>query len=47
MGTPCENGKLTAPRLPMEMLAALADYMLVEADGSRQMPLKAHAAMSR
>ena len=44
VGTPCENGKLTAPRLPMEMLAALADYMLVEADGSRQMPLKAHAA---
>ena len=44
MWTPCENGKLTAPRLPMETLAALADYMLVEADGSRQMPLKAHAA---
>ena len=44
VGTPCENGKLTAPRLPMETLAALADYMLVEADGSRQMPLKAHAA---
>ena len=40
VGTPCENGKLTAPRLPMETLAALADYMLVEADGSRQMPLK-------
>ena len=28
----------------VETLAALADYMLVEADGSRQMPLKAHAA---
>ena len=44
VGTPCENSKLTAPRLSMETLAALADYVLVEADGSRQLPLKAHAA---
>lgn len=43
-GTPCENGKLTAPALPMEVLAELADYVLAEADGSRQLPLKAHAA---
>ena len=42
LGTPCENGKLTAPALPMETLAGLADYVLVEADGSRQLPLKAH-----
>ena len=43
LGTPCENGKLTAPALPMETLAGLADYVLVEADGSRQLPLKAHS----
>ena len=42
VGTPCENGKLTAPALPMETLAGLADHVLVEADGSRQLPLKAH-----
>lgn len=43
IGTPGQEGKLTAPRLPMETLAALADYVLVEADGSHQRPLKAHA----
>ena len=42
LGTPCENGKLTAPALSMDTLAGLADYVLVEADGSRQLPLKAH-----
>lgn len=42
LGTPCENGKLTASTLPVEALAGLADYVLVEADGSRQLPLKAH-----
>ena len=41
LGTPCENGKLTAPSLSIE---TLADYVLVEADGSRQLPLKAHEA---
>ena len=41
LGTPCENGKLTAPTLDVE---TLADYVLVEADGSRQLPLKAHEA---
>lgn len=43
LGTPCENGKLTAPALAMDVLADLADHVLVEADGSRQLPLKAHA----
>ena len=42
LGTPAENGKLSAPELPMARLAALADYVLVEADGSRGLPLKAH-----
>lgn len=43
LGTPTGDGKLTAPALPMETLARLADYVLVEADGSRGLPLKAHA----
>ena len=37
-----KNGKLAAPRLDMGVLAALADHVLVEADGSRGLPLKAH-----
>ncbi len=39
-----EEGKLIAPRLPMETLITLADYVLVEADGSKGLPLKAHAS---
>lgn len=42
-GRSAKTGKLTAPTLPMEVLAALADYVLVEADGSAGRPLKAHA----
>ena len=42
-GTPAAQGKLSAPRLPFEELAGLADYVLVEADGARGLPLKAHA----
>lgn len=37
------TGKLTAPGIPMARLAELADFVLVEADGSAQRPLKAHA----
>lgn len=37
------EGKLCAPPLSFEVLAALADFVLVEADGSRRLPLKAHA----
>ena len=43
-GTPAEDGKLTAPPVSFEDLAALADYVLVEADGAKGLPLKAHAA---
>lgn len=43
MGTPLENGKLTAPILSMAELAKRFDYVLVEADGSAGRPLKAHA----
>jgi len=42
VGTPVEQGKLAAPLQTFEELAAMADYVLVEADGSRQLPLKAH-----
>jgi len=38
------TGKLTAPAIPMRRLAELADYVLVEADGSAGRPLKAHAS---
>lgn len=37
------EGKLADCGLPYEQLAELADYVLVEADGSRRLPLKAHA----
>lgn len=44
LGSEAEEGKLAAPVLSMETLAALADYVLVEADGSRRLPVKAHLA---
>ncbi len=37
------TGKLVDCGLPYETLAGLADFVLVEADGSRRRPLKAHA----
>ena len=43
VASPAEDGKLTAPKLRIPVLAQLADYVLVEADGARQLPLKAHA----
>ena len=43
-GTPAEDGKLTAPPIPFAELARLADYVLVEADGAKGLPLKIHAA---
>ena len=39
-----KNGKLVAPELGIDVLATLADYVIVEADGARRLPLKAHAA---
>lgn len=44
-GTLTETGeKLTAPAVTFEELSALADHVLVEADGAKGLPLKAHAA---
>lgn len=42
VGTPAEQGKLAASAVPMDTLARLADYVIVEADGSKGLPCKAH-----
>ncbi len=42
LGTPAAEGKLTAPEQDFETLKQLADYVLVEADGAKKLPLKAH-----
>ena len=44
IGTLTDEGKFTACDVPFEELEQLADYVLVEADGSRMLPLKAHRA---
>ena len=44
VGSVSENGKLSVPELPFRTLCALAGYVLVEADGAKRLPLKAHAA---
>ena len=43
LGRQGEEGKLCAPALPMTQLARLGRFILVEADGSKGLPLKAHA----
>lgn len=43
VGETAEGGKLAAPTLSFDSLARLADYVLVEADGAKRLPLKAHA----
>lgn len=43
VGTPC-GIKLKAPEQSFEELAGLADFVLVEADGSAHLPIKAHAS---
>ncbi len=42
VGTPAENGKLGSPLQEFHELAQYADFVLVEADGSKHLPLKAH-----
>lgn len=41
-GRPAAGGKLASPEQSIGELASLADYVLVEADGSRGLPVKAH-----
>lgn len=43
LGTPAEQGKLSAPKLNVSEIARLADYVLLEADGAKRLPLKAPA----
>ena len=38
-----QTGKLSAPAEPLDQLAQRFDYVLAEADGSKRLPLKAHA----
>lgn len=42
IGKTAENNKLSSADIPFERLRRLADYIVVEADGSKHMPLKAH-----
>ncbi len=44
LGSPWPEEKLAAPALPFGALVSAADYVLVEADGSKGLPAKAHAA---
>ncbi len=43
VGTMTESQKLTAPKQEFDILEAFSDYLLIEADGARGLPLKAHA----
>ncbi len=42
LGSPWPEDKLAAPALPFRALTEAADFVLVEADGSRGLPAKAH-----
>lgn len=44
LGVPSAEGKLAAPTLSVREMASLADYVLLEADGAKRLPLKAPAA---
>lgn len=44
VGSASESGKYSAPELPFCTLCALASYVIVEADGSKRLPLKLHAS---
>ena len=43
VGKPAKEGKIAAADVPVHMLAELADYVLIEADGAHGRPAKAHA----
>lgn len=42
VGTPLPGGKLGPPACPLSEWKEICDYLIVEADGSRRLPLKAH-----
>ena len=43
LGTPAKDGKLSAPDLAVSEMERLSDYVLIEADGAKRLPLKAPA----
>ena len=44
VGSPAKEGKLVPAEVPVSQLAALADYVIAEADGAKRLPLKAPAS---
>ena len=44
VGSVSESGKFSTPELPFRTLCAMADFVIVEADGAKRLPLKAHAS---
>lgn len=42
VGSSAENGKLAESAIDVSVLARLADFVLIEADGSKGLPMKAH-----
>ena len=44
VGAKSAAGKFSAPEISFTQLLQLADYIFVEADGSKHLPLKAHAS---
>lgn len=44
VGADCGDGKLSAPKMSLSGMLDLADYVIIEADGSKGLPFKAHAA---
>ena len=44
LGNPSKDGKLSAPDFSIDQMQQIADYVLVEADGAKRLPLKAPAA---
>ena len=43
LGAPAEQGKLSAPTITVAAMERSADYILLEADGAKRLPLKAPA----
>lgn len=43
VGKRCSDGKLSAPEQSISDMARLSDYVFVEADGAKKLPVKVHA----
>ena len=44
IGKPAENGKITSPDEDFSLISRSCDYLLIEADGAKRMPLKIPAS---